>query len=125
MANAGPQMFILSNGSEFELFIDDDGDEGCEIPINPWPMEETDKEQPSEGHEELDEGSESNKRSESEDKEQSQSEDEQDHPQNIHVALQSDHAAYEFAIHEGGEWANPQADAQNVQDVLHEMSDEQ
>ncbi|KAK0430215.1 hypothetical protein EV421DRAFT_1913211 [Armillaria borealis] len=45
--------------------------------------------------------------------------------QDLHEALRSDCAAYELATREDGEWANPQVDAVQVQEVLSGMNDEQ
>ncbi|SJL11858.1 uncharacterized protein ARMOST_15269 [Armillaria ostoyae] len=120
----GLRMFILPNGSEFKLTIDDDGNDHQEAPINYRLMEhgyqsnkndlseETSKEEEFSEAESLEEGP-------SEDKEGS------NHASELCKALKSDRTTYEYATRDGREWADPQADVQQVQEALHRMSDEQ
>ncbi|KAK0445057.1 uncharacterized protein EV420DRAFT_1484480 [Desarmillaria tabescens] len=111
-ANDGSHMFTLPNGSEFELFIDDDGTERHDIPIDQRLMEEVG-------------GVGQPEKLRTKDEESSQDEGDPEHPQDMCEALRSDHVAYEFVTHKNGEWMSLQADAQQAQDALHEMSDEQ
>lgn len=125
MASVGHQIFSLPNGSEFELFIDNDRGERQEIPIDQWPMEEFGDDQSPTDHDESEGESNNGQESELADKELSQGEEDLNPVQSMREALRSDHAAYNLTACEGGEWTSLQADAQQAQNALHEMSDEQ
>ncbi|PBL04562.1 hypothetical protein ARMGADRAFT_1071011 [Armillaria gallica] len=118
---------VNRNWSEVELAIDDDGDEQHELPIDYRLNEFNDEEHGSGGSIVTEDSSEHEEFSESELSEDGSSNHEEgpDPEQEMHEALRSDHAAYDFAIREGAEWTGPQADTQQAQEVLNGMSDEQ
>lgn len=128
--STGRGMFTLPNGLEIEVVIDDDGPKNQEEPIDYCLMVHKPEEQVvSKGSSEHEESSGLESESESESESQHEGPPEQEEgPAEEHKmckALRSDRAAYGFATREGAEWTDPQADSQQVQEVLDGMSDEQ